>query len=399
MAARTLDRMRKAQSLIRECHEWLVQSNEMLLAVELCQIEGRLALFFENRCFANSPCPGLQQEELPRLPPFNGYRRRNRRGSYNGYRRAHPANRSGTEAPASRADGGQNVRAQAAASTSRAKVSGLTCPDADPKPPRARVVVTRPSPPSGVLLDFDNDVEFVQLPQNMVTEMEKSLTADFKSKGKQHLSKWPAPGVSVRVEGDDKSLHQTNATAAHATSAGLDAPAGSYCSPPAEEGVAPVPSQLRLPGSPVSGSPERTSPHTSQTNQGVHEIAENQKGNSMNCEGVPVSTITRGEGMLVDLDENLAVILPIGTEADAGGTTDPEEKAILVASFNSGVEYNLQLEDLEDDEIVFQGNAAKGICSDFKALFVGSDDDSQTARRTIDLKAIFEKYSEVVICR
>ena len=88
MAARTLDRMRKAQSLIRECHEWvshnyfcqfhfkfhanfidekLVQSNEMLLAVELCQIEGRLALFFENRCFANSPCPGLQQEELPRL--------------------------------------------------------------------------------------------------------------------------------------------------------------------------------------------------------------------------------------------------------------------------------------------------------------------------------------------
>lgn len=39
----------------------------MLLAVELCGIEGRLALFFEKRCFANTPCPGLQEENLPRL--------------------------------------------------------------------------------------------------------------------------------------------------------------------------------------------------------------------------------------------------------------------------------------------------------------------------------------------
>lgn len=88
MAARTLDRMRKAQSLLRECHDWvsniyfrqfhfkshtdfidkqLVKNNEMLLAVGMCQIEGKLALFFEKRCFANSPCPGLQEGELPRL--------------------------------------------------------------------------------------------------------------------------------------------------------------------------------------------------------------------------------------------------------------------------------------------------------------------------------------------
>lgn len=39
----------------------------MLLAVEMCQIEGSLALLFEKRCFETSPCPGLQQEDLPRL--------------------------------------------------------------------------------------------------------------------------------------------------------------------------------------------------------------------------------------------------------------------------------------------------------------------------------------------
>ncbi|KGO71891.1 hypothetical protein PITC_026110 [Penicillium italicum] len=405
MAARTLDRMRKAQSLIRECHDWLVQSNEMLLAIEMCQIEGQLALLFENRCFANTPCPGLQQEELPRLPPFNGYRRRNRRGYHNGPRGTQPTNRSGTEASASRPGDGQNVRAQATSSTSAAKVSTLTCPDANLKPTRAQAAVTKASPPSGVLLDFDDDVEFVQLPPNLVAEMETVQAADVKSKRKQQLSKYsaavgsdePALEVSIRVDGDDGSLPQTKATAAHAASAGLDTHLGSYCLPPTiEEGITPVLSQTQLQGSPASGSLKGASPHTSQKHQRVHEVTESHNFNSMNCEEPPMPTIIGGKGMFIDLDDDLAVILPVGTDADTGSTIHPEEEDVLVAGLDSEIEHSLQQKDLEDDEIVFQGNAAKDIGPDFKALFVG---DSQTARRTIDLKAIFEKHSEVVICR
>lgn len=87
MAARVLAKIRDAQSLLRECHGWvshnsfrqfhfkfyanfldeqLVQ-NEFQLAAELCQMEGRLEILSENRCFANSPCPGIQDEELSRL--------------------------------------------------------------------------------------------------------------------------------------------------------------------------------------------------------------------------------------------------------------------------------------------------------------------------------------------
>lgn len=88
MAARTLEKMRRAQSLLRECHGWvshnhfrqfhfkfhanfldkqLVQNDELLLAVELCAIEGSLALLFENRGLSSSPSPGIQEKELPRL--------------------------------------------------------------------------------------------------------------------------------------------------------------------------------------------------------------------------------------------------------------------------------------------------------------------------------------------
>ncbi|KAJ5208570.1 hypothetical protein N7449_002949 [Penicillium cf. viridicatum] len=386
MAARTLDRMRKAQSLLRECHDWLVENNEMLLAVEMCQIEGSLALLFEKRCFETSPCPGLQQEDLPRLvsteysmpdkfalnaeimspkAPFNGHRRRIRRGSYNGHRRAHPANRGGTEASTGRAGGGQNVRAQTTPSTSKGIVNKPTFPVANPKPPQARAAVIGVSPPRGVLLDFNDDVEFVQLPPRVVANMETAQTADLETKGNERLLEWfaacssdqPAPGVEVRLDGDDKSFYQTIAHTAHT--------------------------------------------HTSQTYQPVNGTNENEKCDSKNCEETPVSTTIEGvtEGMLIDLDDDLAVIPPAGTDAGTDSAIHPEEKDVLAAGLDSGVEHNHQPEDLEDDEIVSQGNAAKILGRDFTALFVSSDDDSQTARRPIDLKAIFEKYSEVVICR
>ncbi|KAJ5834703.1 hypothetical protein N7447_000729 [Penicillium robsamsonii] len=429
MAARALDRMRKAQSLIRECHSWFVENEEILLAVELCQIEGRLALFFENRCFANSPCPGLRDEQLPRLVstecsisddyalntniilPKASIQRCHRRGThrqpYNGGRKPHQINRSRTEVPASRAGGGQNARVQAAI-TSRGKVSKLTYPNADVKIPRVRAAVTRASPPTGVLLDFDNDVELVQLPPNMVADMEAANSADVGSKEKQPLpggpaavsSDEPALGGLVRVDGDDRSLHQTVATAAGTASAGLDSSVGSYCSPLAvEEGVVPVPdpSQPQLPGSPACDSPEDESSHTSQTYQRVNETTEFQKGNF--SDEFPVLTSIGGftEDVLVDLDDDLAVILPGGTDTDTESTTHIEEKDFLVGGVDSRACHNLQTEDSEDDEIVFQGKEANSICPDFKALFVSSDNDSQPSHRAIDLKAISEKYSEVII--
>lgn len=298
-----------------------------------------------------------------RQPRFDGYRRRDRHGSYNGYRRAHLTNRSGTEAPASRASGGQKVRTQATASTARVNVTDLTCPDADSKLPRAPAAMNRASPPSGVLLDFDNDMEFVQLPPNMVANTKTAQTADVISKGKQQLSKPSAvvgseelaSGVSVRVEGDDKSLHQTNATAAHAASAGLDTAVGGYYPPPVvEEGVVPVPPQPQLPDLLTSGSFESASPHTLQT-------TDNQKGNSMNCEEVPMSAVTRDGGMLIDLDDDLAVILPVRTNADTGSASHSGENDVLASGLDSGVKQNSQPEDLEEDQIVFQGNAAKEI--------------------------------------
>ncbi|KAJ5954748.1 hypothetical protein N7501_009027 [Penicillium viridicatum] len=410
MAARTLDRMRKAQSLLRECHDWFVEQNEMLLAVELCQIEGSLALFFEKRCFANTQSPGLQEEHLPRLPSFNGHRRRTRRGSYNGHRIAHPANRDRdrTEASTGRAGGGQNVRAQITASTSKDIVSKPNSPGAIPMAPRARSAVTGALPPTGVLLDFNDDVEFVRLPASVVASMETAQTADLKSKEKQRSSGWlaayssdqPAPGVEIRLDGDDKSF-QTVVHVAHAAPADPDTSASSYCSSPAVEGVIEISSRPYLPGSPACDSLEDGLPHTSQTYQPVNGANESEKYNSKNCEESPVSTTTRGvtEGMLINLDDDLAIILPARTDAGTDSTIHPEVKGVLAAGLDSGVEHDHQPEDLEEDEIVFQRNAAKILGPDFKALFVSSDDDSQTARRPIDLKAIFQKYSEVVICK
>ncbi|KAJ9487413.1 hypothetical protein VN97_g5896 [Penicillium thymicola] len=409
MAARTLDRMRKAQSLLRECHDWFVEKDEIMLAVELCQIEGSLSLFFENRCFANTPCPGLQQENLPRLPPFNGYKRRPRRGTYNGYRRAPPANMDRKEAPTGRAGGGQNPRAQTTASTSKDIVSNPICPGAIPKAPRALSAVTRVSPPKGVLLDFNDDVEFVQLSPSVVANMDTAQEADLETKGKERPPGWvaavssdqPAPGVEVRLDGDNKPLHQTIGHVAHAAPADPDTPASSHCSPPAVEGIISNLSRPYLPSSPACDSPEDGLPHTSQTCQPVNGTKESEKRDSKNCEEPPVSITTGGvtEGTLVNLDDDLAIILPAGTDAGTDSTIHPEEKDVLAAGLGSGVEHNHQSEDSEDDEIVFQGNAEKTLRPDFKALFVNSDDDPQTARRPIDLKAIFEKYSEVVICK
>jgi hypothetical protein len=86
MATQILMKMRRAQALLRECHGWvshnhfdqfhfrshanfldeqLVQNDELLLAVELCAIEGSLALLFENRGLPSSPRPGIQETELP----------------------------------------------------------------------------------------------------------------------------------------------------------------------------------------------------------------------------------------------------------------------------------------------------------------------------------------------
>ncbi|KAJ5944456.1 hypothetical protein N7516_004624 [Penicillium verrucosum] len=410
MAARTLDKMRKAQSLLRECHDWFVEKDETLLAVELCQIEGSLALFFENRCFANTPCPGLQQEELPRLPPYNGYKRRIRRGTYNGYRRAPPAplappaNMDRTEASTGRAGGGQNVRAQPTASTSKGIVSNSNCPGAIPKAPRALSAVTRVSPPTGVLLDFNDGVECVQLSPSVVANMETAQKANLETKGRERLSggsDQPAPGVEVRLDGDDKPSHKTIVHVAHAAPADPGTPASSHCSPPAVEGVIPISSRSYLPGSPACDSPEDGLPHTSQTYQPVNGINGSEKCNFKNCEESPVPITTGGatEGMLVNLDDDLAVILPAGTDAGTDSTIHSEEKDVLAVGLGSGVEQNHQSDDSEDDEIVFQGNAEKALRPDFKALFVSSDDDSQTDGRLIDLKAIFEKYSEVVICK
>ncbi|OQE30303.1 hypothetical protein PENFLA_c003G07974 [Penicillium flavigenum] len=381
MAARTLEKMRRAQSLLRECHGWLVQNDELLLAVELCAIEGSLALLFENRGLPSSPCPGIQETELRPLPLSNSQKRRNRRRANNDYRRPHPINRGGTEGSASRAGDAQNSQAQTTASTARDTTRDSSSPDADLGPPRGQAAVTRTSPPEGVLLDFNHDVEFVQFPPSMVADMEADQTGNLESKGKQRLSERPAAigsdgparGVLVPVDGDDRSFHQTIAAAAHTTSAGLDTPVSSHYSPAiVKEGVVSVTSQPPLPGSPVSGSLEGGSPHASQTSQRVQEITRNT---------------------LIDLDDDLTVILPGDIDAD----THPEEKDVLAASLDSGVAHNLAPEE-EDDEIVFQGNAANGIRPDFKALFVSSDDDSQTGRRAIDLTAVLKKYSEVIIC-
>ncbi|CAG8024493.1 unnamed protein product [Penicillium nalgiovense] len=304
MAARTLEKMRRAQSLLRECHGWLVQNDELLLAVELCAIEGSLALLFENRGLSSSPSPGIQEKELPRLQPLsNSQKRRNRRRAYNDYRRPHPINRGETETSTSRAGGGQNIHAQATASTARGTTRVSNSPDADLETPRVQAAVTGTSPPEGVLLDFNNDVEFVQFPPSMVAGMEAAQTTNLESKRKQRLSErpaarcsdGPAPGVSVPVDGDDGSFHQTTAAAAHAASAGLDTPVSSHRSPAVvKEGVVSVTSQPPLPGSPVSGSLEGGS-HVSQTNQWAQEIT---------------------EATLIDLDDDLAVILPGETDAD-----------------------------------------------------------------------------------
>ena len=287
-------------------------------------------------------------------------------------------------------------------------MSKSNCPGGIPKAPRARSAVTRALPPTGVLLDFNDDVEFVQLPPSVVANMETAQTADLKTKEKERSSGWfasyssdqPAPGVEIRLDGDGESF-QTFVHVAHAAPADPDTPASSCCSPPAVEGVIPISSRPYLPSSPACDSLEDSLPHTSQTYQPVNGTNESEKYDSKNCEESPVSTTTGGvtEGMLINLDDDLAVILPAGIDAGTDSTIHPEEKGVLAAGLDSGVEHDHQSEDLEDDEIVFQGNAAKILGPDFKALFVSSDDDSQTARRPIDLKAIFEKYSEVVICK
>ncbi|KAJ6187403.1 hypothetical protein N7519_002311 [Penicillium mononematosum] len=376
MATRTLEKIRRAQSLLRECHGWLVQNDELLLAVELCAIEGNLALLFENRGLPSSPVLEFKKR---RFLPFQ--KRRNRRRAYNDYRRPHPINRGKREASASRAGDTQNSQAQATASTARDTARDSSSPDADPGPPRVQAAVTATSPPEGVLLDFNHDVEFVRFPPNMVADMEAAQTANLESKGKQSLSErpavigsdGPARGVLVPVDGDDGSFHQTIAAAVHAGSAGLDTPVSSHCSPAVvKECVVLVTTQPPLPGSPVSGSIEGRLPHASHTNQRAQEVT---------------------RGTLIDLDNDLTVVLPGGFDAD----TRPEEKDLLAAGLDSGFTHNLAPEE-EDDEIVFQGNAANGIRPDFKALFVSSDDDSQTGRRAIDLTAVLKKYSEVIIC-
>jgi hypothetical protein len=160
-------------------------------------------------------------------------------------------------------------------------------------------------------LDFDNDVELVQLSPNMIADMGTGNADDLRSKGKQRLPGWPAttgsaepaPEGLVQVDSDEGSLHQTIDTVPNTPTAGLDSSLGNYCSP-AVEGVLPVPSQL--PGG---------------TDADIHSIKREAR------------------------------------DVHAGGL-DPRAGHIL------------QPEDLEDDEIVFEGTAAKGIRPDFKASFV-----------------------------
>lgn len=295
---------------------------------------------------------------------------------------------------------------QTTASTSKGTVSKPTCPGANPKPPQARSVVAEAAPPTGVLLDFNDDVEFVQLPPSVLANMKTAQTTDLGSKEKERSTGWfaacssdqPALGVEVRLDGDD--VYQTIPHTAHAAPAELDTPVSSYC-PPAVEDVISVSSRPDLPGSPACDTLEDGLPCASQKSQPVNETNESKNRDSKNYEESPVSATTGGvtEGMLVNLDDDLAVILPTGTDAGTDSTIHPEEKDVLATGLDSRVEHNHQPDDLEDDEIVFQGNAAKILGPDFKALFVSSNDDSETARRPIDLKAIFEKYSEVVICR
>lgn len=76
--------------------------------------------------------------------------------------------------------------AQTAASTSKGIVNKSTCPGASPKPPQARSAVAEASPPTGVLLDFNDDVEFVQLPPSVLANMETAQTYDLETKEKEH---------------------------------------------------------------------------------------------------------------------------------------------------------------------------------------------------------------------
>ncbi|KAJ5163259.1 uncharacterized protein N7500_005089 [Penicillium coprophilum] len=386
MAARTLNKMRKAQSLIRDCHSWFVQNDEIMLAVELCQIEGNLALFFENKCFANSPCPGLQDEEFPRIPPFDSRRRGNHRVPYNDNRRPRPTIRSKTEVPESRANRGQKAPAQATASKPRGIVRNLTCPNAGLKTPEARAAVTRPSPPTGVLLDFENDVEIVKLPLSMVADMKPVNTANLGPKGEQRLPECPA-AVEINELGLEGLARQV-----------WILPSVSIVPPrPVDEGVVPVPSQAQLPDSPVCDSHEGGLPCI-QANQ-PHEITGNQKEDSSEEYSVMLSAGGSTEGRLVVLDGDVAVILPSETDTDTNSTTHPEGKDVLAGGLDPRTGHNPQPENLEDREIIFQENVAKGIRPDFKALFVSSDDDSPTSHRAIDLRAILNEYSEVIICK
>ncbi|KAJ5774298.1 hypothetical protein N7457_009194 [Penicillium paradoxum] len=375
MAARTLSNMRKAQSLLRECHNWLVENNETLLAIEFCRIEGELALLFERKCFTTSPCVGLPPGFL-----HLGPRRRNNRGSGNGGQRP-PANKASSQGPpVSRTSGRQNPPPRA-----RRGGSG-NVQNAPPRPtgqqnPSARDTANRLAltqgtsirsvptqkaiqappvkkapPPTGVLVNFNDDVEFVKLLPSMVAEME-TVKAHLEPKDRQSLSERPAT-VSSAEPASGVSTEDT--------------PVCSHRRPPVAEGsVAPA---LSLEDSIGTGVVE-TFPEFANI-------------------GAPT------EGVLIDLAEDITVVLPAESDVDTDNTTPSAKEGVPAAELDIKFDESPHSVDPEnEDEIVFRGGKVPEVGREFRAVFVSTDIDPETVRSALDLREVLEKYSEVVICK
>ncbi|KAJ5130994.1 uncharacterized protein N7515_007033 [Penicillium bovifimosum] len=208
MAAEVVNNMRKAQSLLRDCHDWLVKNNQNSLAVELCHVEGKLELLCGHRCFDHITGPRQQQQRPPR---------RNRRRNRHRGRGNVPNTTGGTQSAMSHAGGQHNSPVQVTAGRLGGVQSTSTSADTNQKPPQTPARDTRsdrstpqclqPSlkvptaavtkkelPPTGVLVDFDEDVLVVKAPPSMVAEME---TANAARLGKPRMSERPAAASSV----------------------------------------------------------------------------------------------------------------------------------------------------------------------------------------------------------
>lgn len=257
----------------------------------------------------------------------------------------------------SRGSGRERPPTQATKSSHRSVESAPARPKSTHKVPQAPVAVKKAAPPTGVLVDIDNDVEAVGLSPSMVAEMEDARLRPLHPEQKHCLREQPAvtnsdePGPGVLVK---------------------DAPVSS-CRP------YPVMGGSLASVSSVTDPSGAESPETF--------LALSNPGRST-------------EGILVELDDDVTVVLPARFNVCIDGIASSEEDNNLAAVLDYNINHNTPSEDEDDeDEVVFEGNKAMGIRSDFYAVFVSSDDDPENVRSAINLTEVFEKYSEVIICK